>query len=212
MGQSQITPYDLNAPLAEKVHQSVQSSLKNFTLEGQEPYLDSVVMHSPMETVEETLTVWKTLESYHPHKVRNLGISNTSLKVLELLHSDMAVKPAVVQNRFYPDTKYEIALRAFAKKNDIVFQSFWTIGANPRLLKSPPVGLVATSAGVELVAAYYALVLGLEGVTVLDGTTDEAHMKEDLLGIEKVGIWAEGDGAKDWANALMAFKGIIEEP
>lgn len=194
------------------MHQSVQSSLKNFTLEGQEPYLDSIVMHSPMDTIEETITVWKTLESYHPHKVRNLGISNTSLHVLQKLHADMAVKPAVVQNRFYPDTKYETALRAFARQNGIVFQSFWTIGANPRLVRSKPVILVAQGAGVELVAAYYALVMGLEGVTVLDGTSDEAHMKEDLLGLEKVGIWAEGEGALNWAAALDVFKGLIHEP
>ncbi len=190
----------------------MQSSLKNFTVEGQEPYLDSVVLHSPMGTIEETMTVWKTLESYHPHKVRNLGMSNTSLHVLQKLHEDMTVKPAVIQNRFYPGTKYETALRAFARQNNIVFQSFWTIGANPRLVKSKPVVLVAQGAGVELVAAYYALVMGLEGVAVLDGTTDESHMKEDLLGIEKVGIWAEGDGALNWAAALDVFKSLIQEP
>ena len=124
----------------------------------------------------------------------------------------MTVKPAVVQDRFYPDTRYETALRAFARQNNVVFQSFWTIGANPHLVKSKPVALVAKGADVEIVPAYYALVMGLEGVTVLDGTTDETHMKQDLLGIEKVGVWAEEDGASEWAAALRAFKDLIQEP
>lgn len=59
--------------------------------------------------------------------------------------------------------------------------------------------------------AYYALVLGLEGVTILDGTTTEDHMKDDLEGIPRVASWAEGDGAATWASALAEFKQTIGE-
>lgn len=162
-----------------------------------------------MDTLQDTMTVWKTLESYTPHKVRNLGISNTTLSIVEALHDNMAVKPSVVQNRFHDRTDYEVDLRAFCRDKDIVFQSFWTISANRPLIQSQPVVIVAKKAGVEVAAAYYSLVLGLEGVTILDGTTNETHMLEDLEGVEKVGVWAEGEGASHWAAALTSFKELV---
>ena len=71
--------------------------------------------------------------------------------------------------------------------------------------------MVAEKAGISEVAAYYSLVLGLEGVTVLDGTTTENHMKDDLEGIEKVATWAETDGTAEWNSALKQFKQSIGE-
>jgi diketogulonate reductase-like aldo/keto reductase len=164
-----------------------------------------------MDTIQDTMTVWKTLEHYHPHTIRNIGISNTTLSVLEALYTNMTIKPSVVQNRFHDGTEYETELRAYCRDKGIVFQSFWTLSANPALVKSKPVKLVAEKAGVSTAVAYYALVIGLEGVTVLDGTTKESHMKEDLEGLETVGAWAEGTGASDWASALAAFKELIGE-
>lgn len=57
--------------------------------------------------------------------------------------------------------------------------------------------------------AYYSLVLGLGSLAILDGTTSEAHMVQDLEGIEKVGVWAEGDGTADWEAALAGFKEMV---
>jgi diketogulonate reductase-like aldo/keto reductase len=204
-------PYDINASLAEKVRQSVESSLRNFTVDDAEPYIDSVVLHSPMDTIQDTLTVWRTLESYAPSKIRNLGISNATLEDIEAVFNDASLKPAVVQNRFYRDTAYEVDLRAFCRSKGIVFQSFWTITANKPLAQSPPVAKVAQGAVVGIVPAYYALVLGLDGTTILDGTTKEVHMRDDLEGIEKIGAWADGDGASEWAAALAQFKQLIRE-
>ncbi|OAQ97487.1 hypothetical protein LLEC1_02469 [Akanthomyces lecanii] len=209
-GQNEDAPYDFSASVEEKIHQSVQSSLKNFTIDGQEPYLDSVVLHSPLDTLDDTMAAWKTLEEYHPHQIRNLGISNATLGIVEALHSRVTVKPAVVQNRFYPDTEYEAGLRLFCKQNNIKFQSFWTIGANPHLLMSQPVKEIMRSAGVGAVPAYYALVMGLEGITILDGTSNEAHMKEDLEGLERIGVWTEGDGEATWNQALGSFIHLLE--
>ncbi|OAA52689.1 NADP-dependent oxidoreductase domain protein [Beauveria brongniartii RCEF 3172] len=211
-GQNENAPYDFSASVQDKVHQSVQSSLKNFTIVGQNAYLDSLVLHSPLDTLDDTIVAWKTLEGYHPHKIRNLGISNATLGIIEALYSRVTVKPAIVQNRFYPDTDYEAGLRVFCKEHNVKFQSFWTIGANPHLIKSQPVMNVVQGAGVGVVSAYYALVMGLEGITILDGTTKEAHMKEDLEGLEHVGAWADGDGEATWKKALGEFKQLIKEP
>ncbi|KAM3566426.1 hypothetical protein ARSEF4850_000568 [Beauveria asiatica] len=202
--------HDFSASVQDKVHQSVQSSLKNFTIDGQDAYLDSLVLHSPLDTLDDTIVAWKTLEGYHPHKIRNLGISNATLGIVEAVHNRVTVKPAIVQNRFYPDTSYEAGLRVFCKEHNVKFQSFWTIGANPHLIKSQPVVNVVQGAGVGVVSAYYALVMGLEGITILDGTTKEAHMKEDLEGLERVGAWADGDGEATWKRALGEFKQLIE--
>ncbi|TQW00526.1 hypothetical protein V2A60_001602 [Cordyceps javanica] len=208
-GQNENAPYGFGASVEDKVHQSVESSLQNFTIDGQAPYLDSLVLHSPLDTLDDTVTAWRTLEGYHPHKIRNLGISNATLGIVEALHDSVTVKPAVVQNRFYPDTHYEAGLRAFCKGHDIKFQAFWTIGANPRLIKSQPVMGVAQGAVVGVVPAYYALIMGLEGITILDGTTKETHMKEDLEGLERVGAWADGEGKAAWEKALNAFQQLV---
>lgn len=174
-------------------------------------YLDSVILHSPLDDFQDTMIVWKALELHYPDKVRSLGISNTSLDTLKALYEHARVKPTIVQNRFHEKTGYEVELREFCRSHGIVFQSFWTLSANPGLAKSPPVVEVAQKANVPNVASYYSLVIGLEGVTILDGTTDEAHMKEDLEGIEKVGMWAEGEGQASWETALADFKHLIGE-
>lgn len=210
-GQGKTAPYELRAPLVDQVHQSVRSSLRNFTYSGNEPYIDSFVMHSPLETLEDTLTVWRTLETYVPHKIRKLGISNVTLPVLQSLYDGAMEKPCVVQNRFHEETDFEVDLRAFCKARGIIFQSFWTLSANPTLVSSRPVSRVAKEADVEVEAAYYALVLGLENVVILDGTTNTAHMRDDLEGIEKVGAWAETSGSGSWTQALKEFKGLIGE-
>ncbi|KAF7547919.1 hypothetical protein G7046_g8855 [Stylonectria norvegica] len=209
--QGDTRPYDLDAPLAQQVHQSIKSSLAYFTIEGQTPYFDSVVMHTPLDTVEETITAWKALETHVPHAIRNLGISNVTLPVLQQLYDQVTVKPSIVQNRFHKHTGFEVNLRAFCREKGIVFQSFWTLSANAGAARSRPTHDVAEKTGVSLVAAYYSLVLGLEGITILVGTTDESHMKDDLQGLETIGLWAEGDGAADWQSALSKFKELIGE-
>lgn len=93
-----------------------------------------------------------------------------------------------------------------------MFQTFWTLSGNPHLLKSAPVQKLATSTNVEPPVALYALVLGLEGTTVLDGTTNETHMKDDLQGIEVVNDFARSEeGRPVWSELLGQFKKLIGE-
>lgn len=203
-------PYSLTATLSDQVHTSVKASLSKVGSEGGDSYLDSLVLHSPLQSFSDTMTVWRTFEQYHP-QVRNLGISNTDLPTLKALYENAHIKPSIVQNRFHDMTGYEVELREFCKTHKIVFQSFWTLSANPALARSPPVIEVSQKAGVPAIAAFYSLVLGLGKITILDGTTQEDHMRDDLAGIEKVGIWAEGEGASSWSSALAQFKSFIGE-
>eukprot|EP01119_Soliformovum_irregulare_P000937 TRINITY_DN10690_c0_g1_i2.p1 TRINITY_DN10690_c0_g1~~TRINITY_DN10690_c0_g1_i2.p1 ORF type:complete len:219 (+),score=57.96 TRINITY_DN10690_c0_g1_i2:85-741(+) len=98
-------PYDKNAPLKEQVIQSVNKSLSNLKTD----YIDSLILHSPMRSMSDTLTVWRTFEEFHGKRVvRQLGISNCyRLKELEAIYDAAKVKPAVVQNRFYPATQWD---------------------------------------------------------------------------------------------------------
>ncbi|HTU63120.1 MAG TPA: aldo/keto reductase, partial [Polyangiales bacterium] len=54
----QRVPYDVRAPLAEQVAQSLQVSLRNLKTD----YLDCVVLHAPLRAAADTLTVWRALE------------------------------------------------------------------------------------------------------------------------------------------------------
>ncbi|ETS73415.1 hypothetical protein PFICI_15020 [Pestalotiopsis fici W106-1] len=217
-------PYDARAPLQEQVRVSIESSLRNLGVpsssssssEGadEESYLDSVVLHSPLPSMEETVVVWKALSKWVPSRVRALGISNAPVEIVEYLLEapDIKVKPSVVQNRFHERTGWEMDLRALCRHHGVIFQSFWTLSGNPQLrYREPTVQTIARSAGVEAEVALYALVLGLEGTTILDGTTSGEHMRADLDGIEKVGRWADSEGKETWDKALMDFKAVIGE-
>ena len=154
------------------------------------------------------MQAWHLLEAYVPNKIRALGISNVSLPILQAVYENANVKPAVVQNRFYASTKYDVPLRAFCREKGIVYESFWTLTGNPALLKSKPVGTLADAAGVSKEIALYSLVMGLD-IAVLNGTTSQARMKEDLEGVMRVTEWA--DGSRDaWTATLNSFRGTVE--
>lgn len=204
-------PYNAKASLAEQVRQSIETSLRNFMISNdEEPYLDSLVLHSPMPSMHETLEVWAALESYVPNKIRNLGISNTNLYTLMELYERASVKPAVVQNRFYAATKYDIAVRKFCAERGIVYQSFWTLTANPQLLRSGVVQNVARNLQMEPANALYVLVLGLGNTVILNGTKTKEHMEGDWAAIAKVRKFAEKDGEK-WAEVVRDFRRLIGE-
>jgi len=66
-------PYDPNSPIEEQVKKSLEVSLANLRT----PYLDSWVMHSPFDTMEDTMKAWRTMESFVDEgTVKRLGISN----------------------------------------------------------------------------------------------------------------------------------------
>jgi diketogulonate reductase-like aldo/keto reductase len=206
-------PYDPNATLEEQVHSSIASSLKNFTHSddsNEAPYLDSLVLHSPMPTTAETLRVWRMLESYVPHSIRSLGVSNIySLSALQKLFAEARIKPVVVQNRFCRDLDYGREIYAFCKDNGVAFQSFWTLTANPDLLRSRPVLALAEAVGISEHAALYALLMGRGGWSVLNGTTREENMKADSEALEKVDVWAKENGSRV-AELKSEFEGLLE--
>ena len=170
-------PYDRHAPLPQQVTQSIAGSLKNL----QTDYLDCVLLHSPMPAMTQTRAVWRALEAFiDTGHVRQLGISNCyRLDDLEGLYESARIKPAVVQNRFYADTNYDRHIRAYCDQRQIIYQSFWTLGANRPLLAHKSIGALAAAhkrTPAQILFRYLTQI----GVVPLTGTKSEIHMREDL--------------------------------
>ncbi|KAL4904412.1 hypothetical protein BDW74DRAFT_168438 [Aspergillus multicolor] len=202
-------PYDPNVSVADQVHASVRSSLYNLRSSAspgsaKETYLDALVLHSPLPTMAQTIEAWSTLETYVPDRIRHLGISNTTLPVLRELVSLAKVKPAVVQNRFYGGTQFDVPLRAYCREHEIIYQSFWTLTANPELAQSEPVIFLARDAGVSSAAALYGLVLSLGQTTILNGTTKEEHMEADLAALKSLQLFSSENPNK-WHGVVEDF-------
>ncbi|HAT51181.1 MAG: aldo/keto reductase [Nitrospirae bacterium] len=170
-------PYDPKASLAQQVVQSCQTSLKNL----QTDYLDGLILHSPLAHAEEMQEVWQAMEGLHAKGVvRQLGISNCySLPLFTQLFHAAKVKPAVLQNRFYAETRYDRELRQFCHQQHIIYQSFWTLTANPRILRHPLVQLLARKYQCSTPQIFFRYISQI-GIMPLTGTTSATHMQEDL--------------------------------
>jgi diketogulonate reductase-like aldo/keto reductase len=170
-------PYDAKASLSEQVAQSFQRSLLNLRT----PYLDSLILHSPLPEPQQLLEVWRALELIFKNGgVRQLGISNCyNLNQLSFLYDEVEIKPAVLQNRFYADSHYDREIRKFCKNQHIIYQSFWTLTANPQLLADDHVRHLATQYQRTPEQIFYRFLTQL-GIVPLTGTTSAHHMLEDL--------------------------------
>jgi diketogulonate reductase-like aldo/keto reductase len=170
-------PYDAGAGLPEQVAQSFATSLRNL----QTPYVDALILHSPLPREDDTLAAWRAMESLvDAGGVKRIGISNCyDVHVLRRLHEASRIKPAIVQNRFYAETDYDQEIRQLCTERGMVYQSFWTLTANPQLLADETLRLLSLKYGrtsAQILFRYLTQV----GVTPLTGTKSETHMREDL--------------------------------
>ncbi|KAK0247967.1 hypothetical protein LTS09_016928 [Friedmanniomyces endolithicus] len=206
-------PYDAKSSISEQVRASVASSLRHFapTAEhAEQVYIDCLVLHSPLPTQSQTFEAWQAMESFVPKHVRTIGISNVyHLPILTALYESASVKPTVVQNRFYRDTGYDREIRAFCKDKGMTYQSFWTLTANPDLLRSHVVNHIAACVGVSRPVALYGLVLSLGNISILDGTTSVEHMKDDLKGVHAVQSWLVGNDGQA-VEVCKNFAALLE--
>ena len=170
-------PYDPKASLPDQVRQSCAASLRNL----QTDYLDGLVLHSPLASARQTLEVWQAMESLVDlRSVRQLGISNCyRLEQLEALCDSARIKPAVVQNRFHADTGYDREIRAFCRQHRLIYQSFWTLTANPHVLADRAVAALASKHRRTPAQILFRYLTQIE-VVPLTGTRSETHMREDL--------------------------------
>jgi diketogulonate reductase-like aldo/keto reductase len=170
-------PYDKNAPVELQVAQSFETSIKNLQTE----YVDSLVLHSPVAPHDLLMKVWNAMEKIQKAVgSRQLGISNCyDTEVIRSLYADANVKPAVLQNRFYQETGYDADLRHWCANHGVIYQSFWTLTANPHILASNTVRTIAQKYQ-KTEAQIFFRYLTQSGIVPLTGTTSEQHMREDL--------------------------------
>lgn len=188
-------PYDPQASLQDQVQQSFASSQKNLGCE----YLDSLVLHGPLRTFQQTMVVWRAMEGlYRKGAVRQLGISNCyNLPYLKKLYDEAEIKPAVIQNRFYSETDYDKSLREWSNSEGLYYQSFWTLTANPHILKSVTLDSIAEKYH-KTAAQIFFRFLTQSNIVPLTGTSSVQHMQEDLaiFGfslLEEELKWIEGE-------------------
>lgn len=170
-------PYDPKAPISQQVAQSCEVSLGNLGTD----HLDCLVLHSPLPTSRQTLEAWHAMETLvDAGKAGQLGISNCyQLRQLESLYTEARIKPAVLQNRFHSDTHYDHDLRAYCRKQNIIYQSFWTLTANPHVLSHRTVTALADKyqrTTAQILFRYLTQI----GVAPLTGTRSASHMRDDL--------------------------------
>ncbi len=170
-------PYDPNAPLELQVSRSFETSQRNL----QTHYVDSLVLHSPLFPYANLTKVWGAMEEiYHRGEAGQIGISNCyDLKLLQQLYRDATVKPSVVQNRFYSESGYDKELRLWCNTHGIIYQSFWSLSANPHILASNTVAILAKKYDKTAAQILYRY-LNHVGIIPLIGTTSQQHMDEDL--------------------------------
>ncbi len=177
-GQDRSTvPYDPAASLPVQVHQSMAVSLKNLKRD----VIDSLLLHSPMSTFDQTIEVWRGMEELKQKGlVRMLGISNCyDLSTLQLLYEQAAIKPSMLQNRFYSQTGYDKTLRKWCLEKNIQYQSFWTLTANGHILDNPVMQSIAANKNVTTPQLFLRFLIK-QKIIPLIGTCSEKHMKEDL--------------------------------
>lgn len=170
-------PYERDAPLELQVAQSFDVSKSNL----QTDYVDSFVLHSPLAPHDQLMTVWQAMEKIQKTGAASqLGISNCyDIDVLKSLYNDAEVKPAIVQNRFYKNTAYDAELRRWCASQGIIYQSFWSLTANPEVLSSHNVIAIAQKYQKTAAQIFFRYLTYL-GIVPLTGTTSSVHMKEDL--------------------------------
>jgi len=173
----QRIPYDPTQPLSIQVAQSFEASQRNLKTD----YVDSLVLHSPLFPYSHLSQVWGAMEViYHSGGARQLGISNCyDLELLQKLYRESGVKPSVVQNRFYAESGYDIELREWCDEVGILYQSFWSLTANPHILKSREFFALTQEYNVTEAQILYRY-LNHVGITPLIGSTSQQHINEDL--------------------------------
>ena len=178
-GQDHRLPYDPRAPLATQVAQSFASSLEHLGVDR----LDSYVLHGPSVRrglSDDDWETWGAMERVHGEGGTGiLGVSNVTIAQLEALHARASVKPAVVQNRCFARNGWDREVRAFCRDRGIVYQGFSLLTANVNDLRTAAFAEIVRRVGrtPAQVVFNFALRVGMQPLT---GTTDPAHMREDL--------------------------------
>ncbi|KAJ8131847.1 hypothetical protein O1611_g1776 [Lasiodiplodia mahajangana] len=198
-------PYNPDQPIEGQARESIEQSFKNLQVD----YIDSLMIHVPYDNDQDTLKAWRVMESYVPKHIGVLGVSNFGLSELKNLYEAATVKPEIVQNRFQEQNGYDHEIRAYLQEKGIIYQGFSLLKANSDLRSSEVVQRVAAEFGVAKEIAFYLLVLGLGKFSIVNGTTNEDHMRMDLDKISD--ILGNSDKVKVLIKYLAEFEHLLSK-
>ncbi|KAL4244320.1 NADP-dependent oxidoreductase domain superfamily protein [Abortiporus biennis] len=192
-------PYDPHSRLETQIQNSLKTSLSNLKT----TYLDSLLLHSPLDTLPRTIVAWKTLMALQDSgQVKHIGVSNTyDVRILDAL-GDAGRRVQVVQNRWYEGNEWDKEVVDYCRRNGVQYQSFWTLTGSPSLLKHPALLTLAARKRCTPAQLYFRLAQ-IDGITPLSGTTNEEHMKEDVA-VESIEISEEDE--KDLTELRAAMR------
>ena len=181
-GQDHRLPYDPSAPVAAQVAQSLASSLEHLGTDR----VDSFVLHGPSsgyEWSDADAEVWEAMRKERDAgRTRRLGVSNVSLEHLRQMKSRHDELPAFVQNRCFARLGWDRQVRQFCRENEMIYQGFSLLTANPEVLQHPPMIELATQLNATVAQVVFSFARAV-GMLPLTGTTNAEHMKEDLASL-----------------------------
>lgn len=182
-GQDHRLPYDPNSDFTTQVRDSFANTLKNLNTD----YLDSYLLHGPSSSHGLTTAdweVWNAIEElYESGKTRMIGVSNVGISHLTELHQKARIKPMIVQNRCYAVRGWDKTVREFCLANEIIYEGFSLLTANPHVLANPQVHAIADRLNRTPEQVIFQFTRQI-GILPLTGTTNAGHMKEDLAMID----------------------------
>ena len=178
-GQDHRLPYDPTADVGTQVAQSMASSLEHLDTD----HVDSYVLHGPASGYgwsDDDVEAWAAMvRERDAGRTRSLGVSNVSPRHLDQMAATGAPRPDFVQNRCFARLGWDRDVRAFCEERGIVYQGFSLLTANVEVLRHRLVAGIAARVQATPAQVIFRFA-GSVGMLPLTGTTDAAHMKEDL--------------------------------
>lgn len=117
---SKPLPYDPSSTIEAQLRSSLATSLRHLHT----TYLDSYILHSPLETYAKTLEAWRVLISFQDEgRVRMIGLSNTyDQTLLARLGEDSGHAVQIVQNRWYERNGWDHEVVKWCRANGAQYQ------------------------------------------------------------------------------------------
>ncbi|KAK4204791.1 hypothetical protein QBC40DRAFT_261402 [Triangularia verruculosa] len=154
-------PFNPDQSIEDQVKESIQQTLDHLDID----YLDVFFLHAPFEDEKDNLVAWRVFETFVPHKLRQLGLSNFPASQLSNLYDNIHISQANLCTKYIHQAK---RLRPHK-----VLESEFVVSFSQKLNVGKQLGL-------------YNLVLGLGDTLVLNGTTKVEQMELDVQKITEV--------------------------
>ncbi len=176
-GQDHRLPYEADAKPASQVQQSFERSLTHLGLS----FIDAYVLHGPCTgqgLIDTDWEIWQAMEALlDAGHIGAIGISNVNIEQLKALYDGARIKPQYVQNRCYAQLGWDYSVLSFCLKNNIHYQGFSLLTANPMVLAQlGPLSQKHQKTPEQVIFRFSQQV----GMIPLTGTSSLAHMALDL--------------------------------